>query len=114
MLKPGMTANVTIVTANRDNVLRVPIQAIRFSPRRKGSSQEESAAQRAKPAAGQRARVWTIDDRGKLSPVQIGTGLDDGNFVEVVEGDLNQDDEAVTGENRQLGQGGASHGPLSG
>ena len=114
LLKPGMTANVTIVTANRDNVLRVPIQAIRFSPRQKGSSQREAAANGAKPATGQQARVWTIDDRGKLTPVQIGTGLDDGNFVEVVEGDLNQDDEVVTGENRQLAQGGASHGPLSG
>ena len=33
LLKPGMTANVTIVTAQRDNVLRVPVQALRFRPR---------------------------------------------------------------------------------
>ena len=32
LLKPGMTANVTIISARRDNVLRIPIQAIQFSP----------------------------------------------------------------------------------
>ena len=32
LLKPGMTANVTIVTAQRDDVTRVPVQALRFSP----------------------------------------------------------------------------------
>src|SRR5260370_21917863 len=31
-LKPGMTANVTIVTAHRDKVLRVPMDALRFAP----------------------------------------------------------------------------------
>ena len=32
LLKPGMTANVTIVTAKRDDVLRIPLQALRFRP----------------------------------------------------------------------------------
>jgi HlyD family secretion protein len=33
LLKPGMTANVTIITAKRDEVVRVPGQALRFWPR---------------------------------------------------------------------------------
>ena len=32
LLKPGMTANARIVTAERDDVLKVPLQALRFSP----------------------------------------------------------------------------------
>src|SRR5437762_12280665 len=31
-LKPGMTANVTITTAKRDQVLRIPARALRFRP----------------------------------------------------------------------------------
>ena len=31
-LRPGMTANVTVETARRDNVLRVPVAALRFKP----------------------------------------------------------------------------------
>jgi HlyD family secretion protein len=31
-LRPGMTANVSIVTADRENVLRVPATALRFKP----------------------------------------------------------------------------------
>jgi len=40
-LKPGMTANVTIVIARRDNVLKVPNQALRFQP--EGVGKEEGA-----------------------------------------------------------------------
>src|SRR4029079_11539666 len=36
-LKPGMTATVRIVTASRENVLRVPDQALRYSPGGLGS-----------------------------------------------------------------------------
>ena len=32
LLMPGMTANVTIVTARRDDVLRVPLRGTGFSP----------------------------------------------------------------------------------
>lgn len=31
-LKPGMTANVVVETDRRDNVLRIPVQALRFKP----------------------------------------------------------------------------------
>src|SRR3981189_1526403 len=31
LLKPGMTANVTIVTAHRDNVLRIPMDSVLFA-----------------------------------------------------------------------------------
>ena len=34
-LKPGMTATVNIVTAQRDDVVRIPVRALRFNPERK-------------------------------------------------------------------------------
>jgi HlyD family secretion protein len=43
LLKPGMTANVTLVTARRDNVTRIPIDAIRFSPAKSQAAPVESA-----------------------------------------------------------------------
>jgi HlyD family secretion protein len=111
LLKPGMTANVTIVTAKRDNVLRVPVQAIRFSPLRMYPRQAEQEETGANPPVGQRARVWIVDDRGKLSPERIAVGLDDGNNIEVLSGDLESGDEVAIGENRPETAG--AHGPLS-
>ena len=61
LLKPGMTAAVRIVTAQRNDVLRVPNQALRFSPaaggararsaRRRETSGAEIAARRMEAAS---------------------------------------------------------------
>ena len=45
-LKPGMTANVTIETARKDNVLKIPSAALRFKP--KGGKETQEA--KTKPA----------------------------------------------------------------
>jgi HlyD family secretion protein len=71
-LKPGMTANITIEVARRDDALRVPTAALRFTP------------------AGQSSKgpqVWRSDN-GALTPVPVKPGLSDGQFTEVVEGNL--------------------------
>ena len=47
-LKPGMTANVTIETARKDDVLKIPSAALRFKP--KGAKDAKEAT--AKPAPG--------------------------------------------------------------
>jgi HlyD family secretion protein len=81
-LKPGITANVTVVVGQRDKVLTVPNSALRFQP-------EGQAA-----APGRRAAspvVWKIAG-GKLAPVTLQTGLTDGIHTEVVSGDLNEGD----------------------
>lgn len=94
LLKPGMTANVTIVTARRDNVLRIPIQALRFSPSFAMRSPSTLLASREK-------RVWVLDG-GTIRPVSIVAGLDDGRNVEVVSG-LHADDQVVVAESRRDG-----------
>jgi HlyD family secretion protein len=92
LLKPGMTANVTIISARRDNVLRIPVQALRFSPTSAGSTSTSSSASRQK-------RVW-VADGSVIRPVSIVAGLDDGRYVEVVSGELRQGDLIVTAELR--------------
>jgi HlyD family secretion protein len=92
LLKPGMTANVTLVTARRDNVIRIPMEALRFAPH--GSSIHE--ANSVDSSAGRNhARVWIPNGR-RIKPVSITIGLNDGNFVEMLDGPLHEDDVVVT------------------
>jgi HlyD family secretion protein len=109
MLKPGMTANVNVITASHDKVVRVPIDALRFSPA--GQPPADSAALNG--AAGRQTRVWVQKHRN-VSPITITTGLSDGTWVEVAEGDLQPGDRVVTDEVRSAGTHGAgtslSHG----
>ena len=41
-LRPGMTASVSIITASRTNVLKIPNSALRFHPPEAGDSRKES------------------------------------------------------------------------
>lgn len=50
-----------------------------------------------------RGRVWIVDRDGKLVPVNIMTGISDGNFTEFVRGDLKAGQEVVIGA-RQSGR----------
>ncbi len=102
LLKPGMTANVNIVTASKAKVVRVPIDALRFSP--PGEPPADSAALDGAP--GQQTRVWVLKNR-KVTPVTITTGLSDGTWVEVAEGDVQAGDRVVTDEIRGAGSHGA-------
>jgi HlyD family secretion protein len=90
LLKPGMTANVTIVTARRDDVIRVPIQALRFRPQ-PHSALPDTESNHAR--AGK--RVWILaGDELKAVPVTV--GLDDGTNVEILSGDLHPGELVVT------------------
>jgi len=114
LLKPGMTANVTIVTARRDNVLRVPAQALRFSPKPKHSASSDgaAAAERSTHQHGKAPRakhVWVEKD-GELKQVSITTGLDDGNNVEVLSGDLKEGDMVVIEQIHPNGSDSAASG----
>jgi HlyD family secretion protein len=99
LLKPGMTADVTIITARRDGVVRIPDQAFRFSPQ--GLQGPSSAAELAggEGEAPHRARVWIPSGSG-IKPVSLLTGLDDGSYVEMVDGQLHPGDLVVVDEIR--------------
>ena len=109
LLKPGMTANVTIVTASKANAVRVPVDALRFAP--PGEPPADSAALDGTP--GRQTRVWVLDN-GKVTPVTITTGLSDGTWVEVAEGDVHAGESVVTDEVRSAGSHGGGSGSHSG
>jgi HlyD family secretion protein len=98
LLKPGMTANVTLVTARRDNVIRIPIDALRFSPAKAQAAPVESAG----PVLPSRsAQVWIPGVR-RIRPVPVTIGLDDGTFVEMITGPLHVGDLVITDEIRPV------------
>jgi HlyD family secretion protein len=111
LLKPGMTANVTIVTARRDNVARLPVEALRFAP--PNTPLKDANAVDGNQASRQ-ARVW-VPDGGGITPVSVTIGLDDGNQVELVDGNLHEGDPVVVD---QITTGGkkstANTSPLAG
>jgi HlyD family secretion protein len=108
-LKPGMTANVSIVSARAENALKIPNSAFRV----RMPDQTPSAAPRRDPAAsgrqpggkpgGNRAErraertVYVLaPGASKPASVTIKTGISDGVTTEVLEG-LKEGDRVVTG-----------------
>lgn len=88
-LKPGMTANLEVVYADRADVLRVANAALRFHP-------VPEQAGGAVPAAplGKRL-IWRLR-AGRLAPAVFTPGVTDGAWTEVVAGELAVGDRAVT------------------
>jgi HlyD family secretion protein len=109
LLMPGMTANLTIVEARRDDVLRAPLRALAFNPRRHPNTSGSSDARHDEHSA----RVWVVGDNGHLRPVKITRGLDDGNNFEVLSGDLNEGDLVVTDRIRTAEESSISANPLA-
>lgn len=88
-LKPGMTANIEIVYAERAAVLRVANSGIRFRP-------PAPLVGKTPPSVPlDRKIVWVHRD-GLLRPVLFKPGVSDGVVTEVVEGDLKAGDDVVT------------------
>ena len=86
-LKPGMTAATRIVIDERHDVVRVPSQALRYSPSGQG------------PARNAQARVFVLRN-GKPEAVPVTVGLDDDSFAEIASGALKPDDKVVIAETR--------------
>jgi len=96
-LFPGMTANVTIITRQQDNVLRVPNAALRFNP---AAFQKADAKSGFPPQGGMRPggnaaggnkggvvserkdKVWTLEN-AKVKELPAKAGITDGQFTEV-------------------------------
>jgi HlyD family secretion protein len=138
-LRPGMTANVTFVFANKDDVLRVTNAALRFRPspelssalklevpqgRRSGSDGAAGGpAGSGGPAragglakgteAPERRTVWVLRN-DVPSPVRIKTGTTDGSKTEVVDGPLQAGDVVVSDATLPAGFKPATTGMLPG
>lgn len=101
-LKPGMTANVSIETARKDNVLKLPAAALRFRP--KGGKVTKDARDAKEKPAGADARkmkkgagqqVFILSAEQKPVAVPIKTGITNDGQVELVEGTLKENDEVI-------------------
>ena len=102
-LKPGLTANVTIFTMEKNDVLAAPAKALRFTPNeallKKGQKIEDVEAPE---------KVWTLEgDVFKAHKVE--TGLTNGMLTEIVSG-INEGTEVLVdftltgGEQSAMGQ----------
>ncbi len=112
-LKPGMTANVSFVYADKSDVLRVPNAALRFRPPPEMVGKPKPAATAETETRGKR-KVWRL--RGTTpEPVMITSGASDGTVTEVVGDELHEGDLVVTDATSAGGSaGGPSGGPSGG
>jgi|HubBroStandDraft_5_1064220.scaffolds.fasta_scaffold40474_2 HlyD family secretion protein len=92
-LFPGMTADVSILVLQRDNVLKVPNATLRYSPpeNAKFSATPPKQLERAQQLAYQ-----LQTDNSTLTPRIVHTGATDGVSTEILDG-LAQGDRVVTG-----------------
>src|SRR5213076_2223521 len=97
-LKPGMTANVSIVVAHKDDVLQIKNAALRYRPAEATPAEMGSRSPAPPGARGGGGRQRRTSERtvyvlsgGRPKPVQIKTGISDGVVTEVIEG-LNEGD----------------------
>lgn len=94
-LKPGMTANVSIVVQSRKEVLRVPNAALRFRLAEKsGTKDRKDKGQKDRVQKEKGPGVWVLENR-QPRRVSIKTGISDGAFAEVVSGGLEEGKEVI-------------------
>lgn len=102
ILKPGMTAKVEIKTSFKENVLKIPNEALRFIPKTP-ELQEKLKDLRAKESSlktesGQsKGVVWILENKVP-EPVEVILGVSDNKFTEFIAGPLKESDKLVTRE----------------
>jgi HlyD family secretion protein len=103
-LKPGMTANVAIIVAQKDDALKVPNAALRFTPAK--SERHEDGGQAVSTSQGHLRRhdgpsdakiVWKLGASGDPEPVLVQVGISDGNVTEITADGLTETDEVIIG-----------------
>ena len=127
-LKPGMTATVSILVAQRDNVLKIPKAALRFQPQLTPKQREHfSTAFQKQPAASvtdgtgaapRRSwqnipKVWTLTPEGALWPIAVRLGIHDDQSSELQDGHLQEGQELIIGLNDKDGAGASGVPPSS-
>ncbi|MBL8518140.1 MAG: efflux RND transporter periplasmic adaptor subunit [Betaproteobacteria bacterium] len=117
LLKPGMTAQVNIVVSEKQDVIRLPNAALRFKPPReekdskaatkpapknapaaapaKTEAKLESAGATSTAARRPPARVFKLNDKRELVPVEVRVGIASNQHTELLSGALQPGDELV-------------------
>lgn len=89
-LFPGMTANVSILTARQDDVLKVPNSALRFHP-----SADILKKSGLPPAKAGTPQIYVLTGKNALKAVPVKLGISDGRFTALSAGDLKPGDAVV-------------------
>ena len=136
-LMPGMTANVSIEVAKKDDVLKLPPAALRFKPKSKmedtkvkgGGDRSGPSAQRSAGGGGangvgkgapgkvrERSQQVYILKEGKPAATPVKTGIANNSSIELVESALKEGDEVIIEQiggdtKKKAGAGGSPMGP---
>ena len=84
-LKPGLTANVTIYTLDRQDVCAVPSKALRFVPDTELLSKLGLSVSGVPAGTAASGTVWVVDGQ-TVRPVSVSTGVTDGDVTEITSG----------------------------
>jgi HlyD family secretion protein len=143
-LRPGMTANASIVVGQAKDALLVSNAALRFTPQLsaeemkkifEANHKEDSAtgasggqpAEQHRPSSGGHAagqmhgarpknisRVWIIDEQGKLKPVFLKEGVTDNTYTEVLQANLKEGQKVIIGMESESAGGGPGSSSVRG
>ncbi len=116
-LLPGMTATVSIIIEQAENVLLIPNAALRYSPqfsekeleqlmdeRKKTNitSDSVSSKKRNTQSSDQKREdsqhIWILDETSTLKSILVKTGVTDNSYSELLEGKLEEGQLIITGE----------------
>ncbi len=94
-LKPGMTATMTIFTQQKEDVLMVPNEALRFSPSTNKRTYENTG-------------VWKSVRGQAPQRVDVTIGIIAAKNTEIMSGDIQEGDKIIVGENNLKAVAGAT------
>ncbi|GIW46375.1 MAG: RND transporter [Deltaproteobacteria bacterium] len=90
-LKPGMTAEVKIFVAHRENVLRVPRAALRFIPPPSARISADSHPENPKNLS----LIWIPLKDMEIKAIPVKTGISDENYTELLDSTLKEGDSVI-------------------
>lgn len=93
LVKPGMTANVTLTYARKENVLRISNVALRYKP--DAAVQAAMSKGVAALSAGPNERIVWLLEAGRARQARVRIGISDGTWTEVAGGDVRAGDAAI-------------------
>jgi HlyD family secretion protein len=88
-LKPGMTADVKVIVAEKADIKRVPTSALRFIPPSSAIIDTNNVDINTSP------HVWIPSKNGQIKAVQVMPGIGDGRHTEITQGEINEGDEVI-------------------
>ncbi|OGW31551.1 MAG: efflux transporter periplasmic adaptor subunit [Nitrospirae bacterium RIFOXYB2_FULL_43_5] len=91
-LKPGMTANVSIIISAKKDILRIPNAALRFTMPDKDKDKNKKAQQKGPGQKG--ASVWILEN-GKPKRLPVSTSVSDGSYTELISGEIRAGQEVI-------------------